>query len=361
MSHEPSVSCGWIANRVRPASVVVLLVPSANRATVIRHDEGDVPPDADLVQDGHDADAGDIEDEFDEHQHGHREQLARDEQGPAEREDLTGVRVGAAGQRRDDGLVEEERGREVDAGHDGELADQVEPRGPPAPVLVLHDAGPVVEPAGRRIGGRDLRHGGGDGQHEDRDERPSDQHGCRAGPGETVVVQDDRAGQDADDAEADREVAEPAHRAEQLLRIAELVQVGDVLLDDVVAGLPLGHRSLPHSDLIARAGDGSGSGLPQGRTGCGGRALRGAPRANAGMCGMTGRRGRRELGSSRWAAAGQSAAMSARSLGPSSPHLSVGASHTRPAASRPETLFAGLYALSGGLQALRLNRASWSR
>ena len=70
---------------------------------------------------------------------------------------------------------------------------------------------------------------------------------ARAAERETVVVEDDRAGQDADDAEADREVAESAHRAEQLLRVAQLVQVSDVLLDDVVAGALLGHRYLPHS------------------------------------------------------------------------------------------------------------------
>jgi NAD(P)-dependent dehydrogenase (short-subunit alcohol dehydrogenase family) len=74
-----------------------------------------------------------------------------------------------------------------------------------------------------------------------------DHDGGRATPGQTVVVQDDRPGQDADDAEADREVAEAAHRAEQLLRVAELVQVRDVLFDDVVAGCRLCHRILPHS------------------------------------------------------------------------------------------------------------------
>ena len=98
-------------------------------------------------------------------------------------------------------------------GDDRELADQVEPRGPPAPVLVLHLRRPVIEAAGRRVGRRDLAHRGGDQQDEDRDERPADEHGRGAGPGEPVVVEDDRAGQDRDDREADREVAESAHRA----------------------------------------------------------------------------------------------------------------------------------------------------
>ena len=58
-----------------------------------------------------------------------------------------------------------------------------------------------------------------------------------------------------DDAEADGEVAEAAHRAVQLLRIAELVQVGDVLLDDVVAGRSsLGHRETSLTAAVRRSG-----------------------------------------------------------------------------------------------------------
>ena len=72
-------------------------------------------------------------------------------------------------------------------------------------------------------------------QDEDRDQRPADEHGRRAGPGQAVVEQDDRTGQDADDAEADGEVAEPAHGAEELLGIAQAVQFGDVLLDRLFA------------------------------------------------------------------------------------------------------------------------------
>ena len=154
--------------------------------------------------------------------------------------------------RRHDRRVQEVRGGPVDPGHDRELADEVEPGRPPAPVLVLHPAGPVIQAAGGRISRGDLAHRCRDQEHEDRDQRPAEQDGRRTAPGQSVVVQDDRPGQDADDAEADGEVAEAAHRAEQLLRVAELVQVRDVLLDDVVAGCRLCHRFLPHSYLGRR-------------------------------------------------------------------------------------------------------------
>ncbi len=145
----------------------------------------------------------------------------------------------------DRGVDEPGRGI-VDAGDDGELADEVEPGGPPAPVLVLHLGGPVVEASGRRIGRGELGHRCGDREDEDGDERPADHHRGGPGPGEAVVVEDDRAGQDRDDRETDREVAESAHRAEQLLGIAQAVQVLDVLLDLL---FPCGHRVL----LIDRA------------------------------------------------------------------------------------------------------------
>ena len=41
-----------------------------------RGDDRDVPPDADLVEDRDEVDAGDVEDELDEHQDAHRDELA---------------------------------------------------------------------------------------------------------------------------------------------------------------------------------------------------------------------------------------------------------------------------------------------
>ena len=95
------------------------------------------------------------------------------------------VDPGIRQERRDDRGVEERRRGVVDAGHDRELADQVEPGGPPAPVLVLHLAGPVVQAAGGRVGRGDLGHRRRDQQDEDRDERPADaaRRRCRPRPG----------------------------------------------------------------------------------------------------------------------------------------------------------------------------------
>ena len=200
------------------------------------HDD-DVPPDADLVEQRDEADAGDVEEQLDEHDHAHGRQLTGQ---PGLAEDGRGVE-GRAEDLIDDRRVQEAGGRVVDAGHDGDLAEQVEPRGPPAPGLVLHLAGPVVEAAGRGVGRGDLGHRRGDQEDEDGDERPADHHRGRARPGQAVVVQDHRAGQDGDDAEADGEVAEAAHRAEQLLRVAQSMQVLDVLLDRVLARSRLGH------------------------------------------------------------------------------------------------------------------------
>ena len=83
---------------------------------------------------------------------------------------------------------------------------------------------------------------------EGRDQRPADEDRGRAGPGEAVVVQDDRAGQDRDDREADGEVAESAHRAEQLLGVTQPVEVAcRSLRDDIVAGTRPGSSRPPIS------------------------------------------------------------------------------------------------------------------
>src|SRR5439155_10542491 len=93
------------------------------------------------------------------------------------------------------------------------------------------------------ICGCHLRHGRRDGEHKQGDQWPADEAGGGARPGEAIVVEDHRAGQDRDDAEADGEVAEAAHAAEQLLGVAEAVQVANVLLDGLFA------RSLRHVGL----------------------------------------------------------------------------------------------------------------
>ena len=220
-------------------------------------DDDDVPPDADLVEHRDEVDPPDVHHQLDEHEDAHGHELAIEDP----RDDLRRVRERWSGQALDDRRVDEARSRVVDARDDGELADQVQPRGPPAPVLVLHPAGPVVQAAGRGVGRGDLGHRRGDGKHEDRDQRPAERHRGLARPGEAVVVEDDRAGQDADDREADREVAETAHRAEQLLRVAERMQVGDVLLDDVVA------RNVPGSSRTSLTTAEPSVGVADGRLG----------------------------------------------------------------------------------------------
>ncbi len=201
------------------------------------HQHGaDVPPHRRVVQHRHDPDAGDVQDQLDDQEHGHGQELAA-HQRPQEHRPVPVGDAEVAQDRSDDRRVDERCGGEVDAGDDRNLAGQVEPGGPPAPVLVLHAAGPVVEAAGGRVRRRDLRHRGRDQQGEDRDERPADGACGRAAPREAVVEQDHRAGQDRDDREADGEVREPAHRPEELLGVTQAVQVVNVLADLLLARL----------------------------------------------------------------------------------------------------------------------------
>ena len=118
-----------------------------------------MPPHAHLVQEGHEVDPDHVQGELDEHDQAHRHELAGQPCLPKDcrRIAVRDARVGEQG--RDDRAVDEARGGVVDAGHDGELADEIEPRRPPAPVLVLHPGRPVVQTASGGIGRGDLTHG----------------------------------------------------------------------------------------------------------------------------------------------------------------------------------------------------------
>ena len=131
--------------------------------------------------------------------------------------------------------VEERREEEgesvVDAGGDGDLAEQVEPAREPAPGagVPLGELGrPVVEAACCRIGGGDLCHAepDDDGEEADDDPAPDDVDGAALLHPE--VVQRQAARQHRDDREGDGEVGEPAHPPVELLGVAELVELGYV-------------------------------------------------------------------------------------------------------------------------------------
>ena len=107
---------------------------------------------------------------------------------------------------------------------DGDLPDEVEPAGEPAPRGRPELRGPVVETPGRRVRRRDLGHREGDDRAHEADDEPAPGDRDRPALPERDVVRGQTAGEDRDDREADREVLEPAHPPEELLGIAELVE-----------------------------------------------------------------------------------------------------------------------------------------
>ena len=119
----------------------------------------------------------------------------------------------------------QEDGKPVaDRRRDRNLPDEVEPTGEPAPTGASELRRPVVEAACRRVRRRDLRHRERHQRRHETDDQPAPGDGDRA----AVVERDEVGGQaprqDRDDREADGEVLEPAHRTEQLLRVAHPVE-----------------------------------------------------------------------------------------------------------------------------------------
>ena len=145
-----------------------------------------------------------------------------------------------------------ERGEAVpDGGGDGDLPDQVEPAGEPSPGRATELRRPVVEAAGGRERGGDLRHCERDDRAHEADEEPAPAHGDRAALAERDVVGGQTPREDRDDRERDREVLEPAHRAEELLRVAESVQ--SLLVVEIVRCPALAHLDLPRSFVTPSA------------------------------------------------------------------------------------------------------------
>ena len=77
----PATSCGWIANSVRPGLV---RLAGQEDEDDDRRDDRDVPPDADLVQERDEVDAGDVDGQLDEHQDAHRQQRAGEDRRVAD-------------------------------------------------------------------------------------------------------------------------------------------------------------------------------------------------------------------------------------------------------------------------------------
>ena len=126
--------------------------------------------------------------------------------------------------RRDQRLEERIVGAEIDRGDHEDQAEQVEPCRHPPPFLPAEDRAPVIEAAGRRKRGRDLRHRHRDDQREQRAQRPAEADRGAAGGGKRELERGDAARQDADHGKRHREVRETAHTSRQFLRIAHLVQ-----------------------------------------------------------------------------------------------------------------------------------------
>src|SRR5439155_1763592 len=106
----------------------------------------------------------------------------------------------------------------IDARGDGELPDGVEPGGEEARAPAAEDRRPVIERARGGIGRGQLGETESDGQSEQRHQRPAEGHLQGAAVVQAVAVERDRAGEHGDDGEAEREIREPAHLAQELLR-----------------------------------------------------------------------------------------------------------------------------------------------
>ncbi len=113
---------------------------------------------------------------------------------------------------------------DIDRGDDEHQPEQVDERGGPAPAAAAEDGGPVVQPAGGRVGGGDLRHRERDDHRIGGAGDPAKENAGAAAGGEPDLKRGDAAGEDADDGERDGEIGKSAHAAGQLLRVAHFMQ-----------------------------------------------------------------------------------------------------------------------------------------
>ncbi len=128
---------------------------------------------------------------------------------------------------------------EVDRGGHRDLAEQVEPADVPRPHALVplgQPARPVVEAARGRVLRAHLAHRQRDAGDQQSDDQPAEHDGRGAAGAQRDAVGGDRAGQDRDDREGDREVGERGHAAVQLLLVAHLGEDAGVVVE-VVGGL----------------------------------------------------------------------------------------------------------------------------
>ena len=117
----------------------------------------------------------------------------------------------------------EDRAAEADRGCHGDLPDEVEPAGEPAPGRGCRAS--TTSSTGRPRSDRSRRSRPAPARRsaEAADEQPAPRDRDRAALVEADRVRGEAPGEDRDDREGDGEVLETAHRAEQLLGVAEPV------------------------------------------------------------------------------------------------------------------------------------------
>ena len=160
-------------------------------------DHGDVVPGREVVEPSDDPNADMIENAVKHENDAKHNERRRQVGGVAEE----------GGQER----IGKERTRVVDAGHNADLANQVDPRGVPPPTPATENGGPVVERACGGNGGCEFCQGRGNEQHEERDEGPAEAHHAWPAEQQAVPVQRHGAGEDGNDGKRDGEIGEPTH------------------------------------------------------------------------------------------------------------------------------------------------------
>ena len=202
-------------------------------------DADDVPPHAEIVELRGEPDPEDVDEHLGNHYQHHHEQLEIPIGWRTEDRDCG---IGWDVKDPSKGADDVDRRGDVDARGDRDLSDHVEPGGNPRPAPAAQPVGPEVESARRRIRRGQLRHRCGDAEREEAHHRPADRIDDGTRELEAVAKEQNGSGQNRNDGERDREVGESSHFPEQLLGIAEPVEVADILPDLL---LPV-HRLLGH-------------------------------------------------------------------------------------------------------------------